>query len=92
MLYMLIQLLTATIDNIFKVNMALKSEVHITSLLLQIQNAVPMQTWGYKASCMFMTTDSVRHHRMSNVLVGYKRYCFVGLTNLAIPAKIYYDS
>jgi len=50
-----------------KINMAAKPEVLITSLSLQI-DTVPKMKWSYKASRVYVTsTNSVRHHCLSNI-------------------------
>jgi len=57
--------------NIFstiKGNIASEPENTYNFAIITERNGVPKAKWGDKARCVHMTsTDSVRHHRLSNI-------------------------
>jgi len=54
-----------------KGNMASKQEYTYNFAIITEINGVPKAKWGYKARCVYMTTtDSVRHHPLSNIEDG----------------------
>ena len=54
-----------------KGNMASKPEYTYNFAIITERNGVPKAKWCYKERCVYMTTtDSVRHHRLSNTQDG----------------------